>query len=228
MKSIGSNLKEILAELPQQVQLVAVSKYRPLEQLQQAYDAGQRIFAENRPLELDTKAKALPKDIQWHFIGHLQTNKLRFVLPHASLIHSVDSTHLMDAIEKWASAADRNINILLEIHIGREEAKQGFTEAEALALCEAVNSSRQAGEAMWPHLKICGLMGMASHTDEVGMIDADFARIESLWSSIKKQCTLITEFRELSIGMSGDYPIALKHNATMVRIGSAIFDTESL
>lgn len=226
MKSVAENLREIRASLPDGVQLVAVSKYRPTEQLRQAYDAGQRLFAENRPLELDAKARELPHDIQWHFIGHLQTNKLRFVLPHTALVHSVDSTHLLDAIEKWAITHDKDVNVLLEVHIGREQAKQGFSESETLELARSIDNSRTGSAWQWPHIKFCGLMAMASHTDEAELIDNDFSRIEKLWATIKTDCPRLTEFKELSIGMSGDYPIALRHSATMVRIGSAIFDID--
>lgn len=248
MSTIAENLKRISQTIPEGVQLVAVSKYRSREELLEAYDAGQRVFAENRPLELSAKASTLPEDICWHFIGHLQTNKLRYVLPYCSMIHSIDSERLMNAVEKWAAAAGKMVNVLLEVHIGREETKQGFSGEETLDLARRVNAargeskcdagsgcdaegksdaeSRNCGQKLWPHIKICGLMGMASHSDDEGLIENDFSRIEALWNEIKLSCPNLKEFKELSIGMSGDYLIALRHGATMVRIGSAIFDRE--
>lgn len=215
---IADNIRRIRASIPQGVKYVVVSKYRPLEQLQAAYDAGERIFAESRPVELSQKAAALPKDIQWHFIGHLQTNKLKLVLPYCSLIQSVDSIHLMEAMEKYCSAADISVNILMEIHIGREESKQGFTEEEAYGFFT---------ENRWknyPHLCFCGLMGMASHTDDRNLIEKDFSKIHAIYGKILNLYNCPPSFRELSIGMSGDYLLALKHGATMVRIGSASFE----
>ena len=257
MSTIAENLKRISQTIPEGVQLVAVSKYRSREELLEAYDAGQRVFAENRPLELSAKASTLPEDICWHFIGHLQTNKLRYVLPYCSMIHSIDSERLMDAVEKWAAAAGKMVNVLLEVHIGREETKQGFSGEETLDLARRVNAARGGsrgdagskcdagsgcdaedkggskgdeergcGAELWPHIRICGLMGMASHSDDEGLIENDFSRIEALWNEIRRSCPNLKEFKELSIGMSGDYLIALRHGATMVRIGSAIFDRE--
>lgn len=251
MSTIAENLKRISQTIPEGVQLVAVSKYRSREELLEAYDAGQRVFAENRPLELSAKASTLPEDICWHFIGHLQTNKLRYVLPYCSMIHSIDSERLMNAVEKWAAAAGKMVNVLLEVHIGREETKQGFSGEETLDLARRVNEARSeskcdagsgcdaegksdaesrsdaergCGAELWPHIRICGLMGMASHSDDEGLIENDFSRIEALWNEIRRSCPNLKEFKELSIGMSGDYLIALRHGATMVRIGSAIFD----
>ena len=247
MSTIAENLKRISQTIPEGVQLVAVSKYRSREELLEAYDAGQRVFAENRPLELSAKASTLPEDICWHFIGHLQTNKLRYVLPYCSMIHSIDSERLMNAVEKWAAAAGKMVNVLLEVHIGREETKQGFSGEETLDLARRVNAARGeskcdagsgcdaegksdaergCGAELWPHLRICGLMGMASHSDDEVLIENDFSRIEDLWNEIRRSCPNLKEFKELSIGMSGDYLIALRHGATMVRIGSAIFDRE--
>lgn len=214
---IKENLQRIKEQMPASVELVAVSKYRPLEDLQQAYDAGQRVFAESRPAEFEEKVKALPGDIQWHFIGHLQTNKLKMVLPYADLIHSVDSEHLLEAIERFAAAADMTVNVLIEIHVAEEESKQGFTPLEAERFFD------RDLKAAYPHIKIRGLMGMASNTDNPATIDRDFSNMEALFNRIKETHPGMTEFRELSIGMSNDWKTALKHSATMVRIGSAIF-----
>lgn len=208
---IQENISRILGTLPAGVKLVAVSKYRPLEELQQAYEAGQRVFAENRPLELASKAPALPGDIQWHFIGHLQTNKLRYVMPYVYMIQSIDSEHLLDAIERWCAANGRTVRVLLEMHIGQEETKQGLDE-------EAIHDILSRSST-WPHIIISGLMGMASHTDSEERIRADFSRIRRCFDS----CRNLSNFTELSIGMSDDYEIALDYSPTMVRIGSKIF-----
>lgn len=203
--------------LPKEVKLVAVSKFRPTQELQQAYNAGQRIFAESRPLEFAAKVEALPTDIQWHFIGHLQTNKLKYVLPHAALIHSVDSMHLVEAIEKYALANNLKVNILLEVHVGQEDTKDGFSPQELLV----TDWSRFC--AFDSSVRICGLMGMASHTDERERIEEDFSLMEDLFEQFKQAYPQMSSFTELSIGMSDDWDIAVRHGATMVRIGSSIF-----
>lgn len=218
MSSVAEHIRAIKSSLPEGTLLVAVSKFRPINQLQAAYDCGQRVFAESRPVEFSEKAAALPKDIQWHFIGHLQTNKLKYVLPYVSLVHSADSLHLIDAIEKYSETNGHVTNILLEVHIGQEATKQGFTPEEAL---EFARNFRQED---YPAIRVCGLMGMASHTDDETVIDNDFARMETLFNTIKDECPQLGDFKELSIGMSADWPIAIRHHATMVRIGSAIFD----
>lgn len=214
---IAERIKYFTEALPQGVKLVAVSKFRPVEELQQAYDAGQRIFAESRPLEFAAKVQALPSDIQWHFIGHLQTNKLKYVLPHAALIHSVDSMHLVEAIEKYALANNLKVNILLEVHVGQEETKDGFTPQELLV----TDWSRFCDPSSPVH--ICGLMGMASHTDNRERIEKDFSLMQSLFAKFKQVYPQMSSFTELSIGMSDDWDIAVRHGATMVRIGSSIF-----
>ncbi len=177
----------------------------------EAYNAGQRIFAESRPQELAAKVPQMPSDIQWHFIGHLQTNKLKLVLPYVSLVQSVDSLHLLEAISAWAVNNSREINILLELHLGAEETKQGFSEEEILSILSAT----------YPGIIICGLMGMATNTDDMTVVEADFNKIESLFHRI--QAMNLPGFTELSIGMSADWPIAVRHSATMVRIGTDIF-----
>ena len=216
---IKERISELVSNLPSGVQLVAVSKFHPLEAVLEAYGAGQRIFAESRPQELLSKVNALDTnaypDLQWHFIGHLQTNKLKMVLPYVSLVQSVDSRHLLDEIQKWACAASRTVSVLLELHIGAEESKQGFHEEEILELL--FNSDR------YPNIRFCGLMGMASHTDDEAVIDADFSRIDSFMAYLVDLFPELEDFRQLSIGMSDDWHIALRHGATMVRIGTAIF-----
>ena len=199
---IKENLQHLLTKLPSAVKLVAVSKFHPVERLMEAYDAGQRLFAESRPQELAAKVPLLPADIEWHFIGHLQTNKLKLVLPHVTLVQSVDSFHL------------------LELHLGAEETKQGFSEEEVLS----VISSEAEGGVEKSHIRIRGLMGMATNTEDEAVIDADFERIEGLFRRIREEFPELREtFTELSIGMSQDWPVAVRHGATMVRIGTDIF-----
>lgn len=212
---IQENLHKISTALPEGVALVAVSKFHPVERLMEAYNAGQRIFGENRPQELAAKVPQMPADVQWHFIGHLQTNKLKLVLPYASLVQSVDSLHLLEAINAWGAANNKVIDVLLELHLGAEETKHGFTEEEILSVCcEGIPS---------PHsnVRIRGLMGMATNTEDMAVVEKDFERIEGLYSKIK--AIGLEGFDQLSIGMSQDWPIAVKHGATMVRIGTDIF-----
>lgn len=213
--SIASKITELKNELPQDVRLVAVSKFHPVECIMEAYDAGQRLFGENRPQEFAAKCRELPGDIEWHFIGHLQTNKLKLVLPYAYMVQSVDSVHLLDDIEKWGSANSKVIRVLLELHLGAEDTKHGFS-AEDIA--DVMNSA-----ASYPHVRFCGLMGMATNTDDESVIRADFTRIAALKSRLAELHPEMPYFRELSIGMSGDYKIAIECGATMVRIGSDIF-----
>ena len=212
---IESNLNKLWKELPPDIKLVAVSKYYPVEAIRRAYDAGQRVFAESRPQDFAAKVQVLPKDIEWHFIGHLQTNKLKLVLPYAGLVQSVDTRHLLDEIEKWGRAAEKVTDILLEIHIGAEQTKQGFAEEEALEILFSADK--------FPHVRFRGLMAMATNTEDESIIDADFARIDSFMAYVKDLFPELEAFDQLSIGMSGDYKIALRHGATMVRIGTAIF-----
>lgn len=222
---IGDKITYFVKELPPEVKLVAVSKFHPVESMVEAYDAGQRIFGENRPQEFAAKVKAFAemadsgegkyRDIEWHFIGHLQTNKLKMVLPYASLVQSVDSRHLLDAVDRWAVDSGRRVNVLLELHIGAEESKQGFVEEEVLDIL--FNAGKYRG------ICFCGLMGMATHTDNDEDIRADFARISDFMEYLKDLFPELQDFRELSIGMSGDWRIAIDFGATMVRIGTSIF-----
>lgn len=213
---IASNLASVKSQLPSAVQLVAVSKFHPVERLMEAYQAGQRVFAESRPQELAAKVPQMPSDVQWHFIGHLQTNKLKLVLPSVSLVQSVDSFHLLEAIAQWGRSNDRVVDVLLELHLGAELTKQGFTEEEILAIIE-----RYRREETPSPVRIRGLMGMASNTEDELRIDAEFSRIEALFHRIRGAG--LPGFDQLSIGMSGDWPLAVRHGATMVRIGTDIF-----
>ena len=212
---IEDNLNRIKSELPSEVKLVAVSKFHPLEAILEAYQAGQTVFGENRPQELSMKAVQLPQDIEWHFLGHLQTNKLKMVLPYATLVQSVDSVHLLEAIDNWGSANDKVIGVLLELHIGAEETKQGFHEEEILDILF------HAGD--YKFIRFCGLMGMASHTDDQEVINADFERIDTFMAYLVDLFPELKDFNQLSIGMSDDWRIAVQHGSTMVRIGTAIF-----
>ena len=223
---IADNIERIKQELPSDVMLVAVSKFHPSAAVREAYACGQRVFAESRPQELQQKALELggrfpssPEgpcpEIEWHFIGHLQTNKLKMVLPYASLVQSIDSLHLLKAVSDWGVSNGRVIDVLLEVHIGAEETKQGFHEEEVVDLL--FNSEKYRG------VRFCGLMGMASHTDDPGTIHADFARIDGLMAYLVDLFPELASFRQLSIGMSGDWKVALQHGATIVRIGTAIF-----
>ena len=209
---VEDNLRRVLSELPPEVKLVAVSKFHPSEDILAAYNAGQRRFGENRPQEFAAKVEVLPSDIEWHFIGHLQTNKLKMVLPYASLVESIDSLRLLEAVERWGADHDRVIDVLLELHLGAEETKGGFTEDEIETIL-----SRD-----FSHVRFRGLMGMATNTDDVSVVEADFARIEAFKKSLENRFDL-PDFTELSIGMSHDWPLAVKHGATIVRIGTAIF-----
>ncbi len=212
---ISERLAEIYRELPPDVKLVAVSKFHSADSVREAYLAGQRIFGESRPQELAMKAVQLSQDVEWHFIGHLQTNKLRLVLPYASLVQSVDSLHLLQAIERWCSANNKEVRVLLELHLGAEETKQGFTQEEILEILDDAVS--------FPHIRFCGLMGMATNTDDEDVIEADFRLISGFMQKIVSEFANLKDFTELSIGMSDDWRIAVKFGATMVRIGTAIF-----
>ena len=207
---VADALSHLRSQLPAGVQLVAVSKFHPVERLMEAYAAGQRIFAESRPQELAAKVPLMPEDVQWHFIGHLQTNKLKLVLPYVTLVQSVDSLHLLEAISAWGEANGRVVDVLLELHLGAEETKQGFSAEDICSLCSRVHD--------FPGVRFRGLMGMATNTEDEAVIDADFSRIEALFKEIRME-----GFDQLSIGMSADWPIAVRHGATMVRIGTDIF-----
>ena len=217
---VEDNLRNILKELPPEVKLVAVSKFHPASDIQAAYNAGQRRFGENRPQEFAAKVPSLPDDIEWHFIGHLQTNKLKFVLPYASLVESIDSMHLLEAVEKWGSEHDKVIDVLLELHLGAEETKGGFTQDEIETILSQSLSGVE-GEG-FSHVRFRGLMGMATNTDDMSVVEADFVKIEAFKRRLDAKFRL-PEFTELSIGMSHDWPLAVKHGATIVRIGTAIF-----
>ena len=209
--SIPSALAQLRHELPSTVQLVAVSKFKPVEDIRLAYDAGQRRFGENRPQELARKAAVLPADIEWHFIGHLQTNKIKLILPCVSLIHSVDSEHLLAEIDKAARALGRRVDCLLEVHIARESTKQGFLPEEAEAL------ARRA--AAYPNVRLRGVMGMATFTDDSDQVRGEFRTLKAL----SQRLSDIPGCDQVSMGMSEDWRIAVEEGTTLVRIGTFIF-----
>ena len=212
------HLQEIKATLPPEVELVAVSKFHPAPLLQEAYDQGQRIFGESRVQELQAKQAELPKDIQWHFIGHLQPNKVKYIAPYISLIHAVDSEKLLLEIEKQAAKANRVIPCLLELHIAQEATKYGFTPEACTALLEA-GTWRQL-----PHVQIAGLMCMASNVDDAAQVEEEFHRALVYFNEVKARFFADDPaFCQRSWGMSHDYPLALRQGATLVRIGTAIF-----
>lgn len=216
--SITENITKLKASLPAGVTLVAVSKFHPVEALEEAYNAGQRVFGESRAQELKAKQEVLPADIEWHFIGPLQSNKVKEIVPFIHLIHSIDSLKLLQEVDKQAAKHDRIIRVLLEIHVAQEEAKHGFTPDE----CRELVHNLPAGSL--PHIRICGLMGMATNTDNTTLIQEEFHRIHALFTELKETVFQDDEhFRELSMGMSHDYPIALREGSTMIRVGTSIF-----
>lgn len=212
--SIAENLKKIKAELPENVTLVAVSKTKPAEQLMEAYNAGQRDFGENYVQELEEKHRQLPQDIRWHAIGHLQSNKVKYIAPFVYLIHGVDSFKLLQEINKQAEKNNRVINCLLQIHIAQEETKFGFDFNE----CEKLFQSDELSKLK--NVKILGFMGMASNTDNQTQIENEFASLKKFFDKFSH---LNPHISILSMGMSSDYKIAVQQGSTMVRVGSLIF-----
>ena len=218
MASIKENLKRVTSQIPEGVQLVAVSKFHPVEELQEAYDAGQRLFGENRAQELVAKAPLLPADIRWHFIGHLQKNKVRAIMPHVSVIESVDSVQLLQLIEKEAARIDRTVEVLLQLHVAQEETKSGFSVEEVLEAADAGLLTCH------PHVRVCGVMAMASLTDDMDQVAQEFDTVRRTYLTLKDGAfDESPDFNHLSMGMSDDWQVAVKYGATLVRIGTAIF-----
>ena len=215
---IVQNIKNILDTVPSNVTLVAVSKTKPKELLMEAYDAGIRVFGENKALEMRDKADVLPKNIEWHFIGHLQTNKVKYIAAYVKMIHSVDSLKILKEINKRAKALDRIIDCLLEFYIAEEESKFGLTLDNVDTIL--ASSEFYAME----NIRICGVMGMASYTSDEAKVRREFHHLHNIYNMLKgKYFSSSSYFKEISMGMSGDYRIAIEEGSTMVRVGSSIF-----
>lgn len=218
--SISNNLTKIKASLPENVTLVAVSKTKPIADLMEAYNAGQRIFGENKIQEMTEKWEVMPKDIQWHMIGHVQTNKVKFMAEYVSLIHGVDSLKLLQEINKQAKKHKRVIAILLQIYIAEEESKFGLDESEL----EEILTLVQKDKSLFENINIVGLMGMATFTENQNQIEKEFKHLKTIFD---KMSTEHVQLNTLSMGMSGDYQLAISCGSTMVRIGSSIFGTRN-
>lgn len=220
--SIAENIKQLKNELGEGVELVAVSKTKPSSDIQEAYDAGQRMFGENKAREMEGKAEELPKDIEWHMIGHMQSNKVKYIAPFVSLIHSVDKLSLLKEVNKRARQNERTIKVLLQMHIAKEESKFGLDEEE---LEELLNSEAYRN---YENIEVVGLMGMATFTDNEAVVQKEFAFLKNIFDQVKADhFSTQTSFSVLSMGMSGDYKIAIKEGSNMVRIGSMIFGARS-
>ncbi len=216
--SVVQNLASIRKDIPSWVKLVCVSKFHPESTIMEAYNAGERIFGESRVQELMEKQERLPNDINWHFIGHLQTNKVKYLVPFVELIHGVDSLKLLLEINKQAEKINRVVNCLLQVHIATEETKFGFSPEEILALYQSGTISNLS------NIRICGLMGMATFTDNHQQVRREFQSLKALFDTIKRTyCAENDCFTEISMGMSDDFQIAIEEGSTLVRIGSSIF-----
>lgn len=217
MSTIAQNLKQLTSKLPTGVKLVAVSKFHPVERLQEAYDAGQRLFGENRAQELASKAPQLPTDIEWNFIGHLQKNKVRMIIPHVAMIQSVDSVELLNLINKEAARVNRHIKVLLQLHVAKEQTKSGFTVDEVLKAAAEGNFENLS------NVTIAGVMAMATFTDDMQQVASEFETVHDTFIKLREMKFATPDFKEISMGMSDDWPIAVEHGATIVRIGTDIF-----
>ncbi|MFZ6011573.1 MAG: YggS family pyridoxal phosphate-dependent enzyme [Bacteroidota bacterium] len=216
--NIKSNIDNLLQNIPVGCKLVVVSKTQPPERIQEAYETGHRLFGENKVQELTTKHEALPKDIEWHLIGHLQTNKVKYIAPFVSLIHSVDSYKLLEEINKQGGKINRVIPCLLQLHIAEEETKFGFSVQEVLDLFQSQPIDQLR------HVKILGLMGMATFTNNKEQVRKEFRNLKVFFEKLKSSSLPgQTEMKELSMGMSGDYTIAIEEGSTLVRVGTAVF-----
>lgn len=215
--TITNNLKTIISEIPEHVTLVAVSKTKPISDLMEAYNAGQRVFGENKIQEMADKFEAMPKDIQWHMIGHVQTNKVKYMAPFVSLIHSVDSLKLLKEIDKQAKKYERTINCLIQIKIAEEDSKFGLSanDAKTLILSPEVRQLR--------NINIVGLMGMATFTEDEAQLKTEFSKLKNAFDSFKDIDTNNSDLKIISMGMSGDYTIAISCGSNMIRVGSNIF-----
>lgn len=220
--SISTNIQKIRQQIPEHVKLVCVSKYHPDEDIIEAYQLGERIFGESKVQEMYGKFERLPKDISWHFIGHLQTNKIKFIVPFVDLIHGVDSFKLLKEINKQAEKVNRKINCLLQLHIAKEETKYGFSAEELIC---TINSAEFND---LKHVEICGLMGMATFTEDKNLVGAEFQMLKSLFDKVKASNFNTTDsFNTISMGMSDDFTLAIEKGSTMVRVGSSIFGSRN-
>lgn len=217
--SIQNNLRSIQAVLPENITLVAVSKTKPISDLMEAYEVGQRVFGENKIQEMSEKWEAMPKDIQWHMIGHVQTNKVKYMAPYVSLIHGVDSLKLLQEINKQAAKNNRVIDCLLQVYIAEEESKFGLDEEELSEVLKQVQHDKNELN----HIRIVGLMGMATFTDNQTQVEKEFSRLKTIFDQYASLNTKNCQLNTLSMGMSGDYQLAIECGSTMVRIGSSIF-----
>jgi hypothetical protein len=217
--SISNNLTTIIAKTPENVTLVAVSKTKPVSDLMEAYAAGQRIFGENKIQEMTEKWEEMPKDIQWHMIGHVQTNKVKYMAEYVSLVHGVDSLKLISEINKQAKKYDKIVNCLLQMHIAEEETKFGLDESELLEILETLKKEA----SNFKNIQIVGLMGMATFTDNKEQVKKEFQNLKNIFEKYKNTDISNVKMETLSMGMSGDYQIAIECGSTMIRIGSSIF-----
>ncbi len=215
--NIGENILKVRATIPKGVELVAVSKFHSNEAIMEAYGVGQRVFGESRATELKAKATSLPTDIQWHFIGHLQTNKVRMIMPYVSLIQSVDSERLLRLIDAEAARVDKVVDVLLQVHVAQEETKFGFSQDELVQLIETGAFDELK------HVRPIGIMGMATNTDDESRILEDFKAINQTYQNAHALLKGNADFNQISMGMSDDYHLAIAEGSTMVRIGSTIF-----
>ena len=214
---IQENIERIRQSLPEGVRLVAVSKLKPVEDIMEAYNAGQRAFGENYATELRDKAAVLPKDLEWHFIGHLQGKQLKYYISFVSMIHGVDSIEHLEEVEKAAGKVDRVVDVLLQVHVAKEETKFGFAP-------EDLAEPHELAQLVLPHVRVRGLMGMASNTDDVERVRADFRAVKTFFENLKQRAFNDKPyFDTISMGMSHDYRIAIEEGSTLVRIGSSIF-----
>jgi pyridoxal phosphate enzyme (YggS family) len=221
MQTIANNINRLREKIPAHVKLIAVSKFKPVSVILEAYHCGQYVFGENKAQEMTEKYQSLPKDIEWHFIGHLQTNKIKYIVPYVSMIHSVDSMKLLHDINKLSEKDNRITDCLIQFHIATEESKFGFSFPEV----EKMLSSEDFRQ--WKNIRICGVMGMATFTDNQALIRAEFKTLKNYFTTLKEHYFPDPSFKEISMGMTDDYTIAIEEGATMIRIGSAIFGSRN-
>jgi pyridoxal phosphate enzyme (YggS family) len=216
--TIAEKIRQLRKDIPSNVKIIVISKTRSVDEIMEAYHAGQRIFGENKARELVSKQALLPSDIEWHFIGHLQTNKVKYIVPVTSMIQSIDSLKLLKMVNREAQEFNRSINCLLQFHIATEETKFGLDLQEAIALVQTMRNEKMK------NVSIHGVMGMATYSDDQGLISREFQMLKSCFSQLKRDFfSTDQEFKEISMGMSGDYLSAIHEGSTMIRVGTVIF-----